>query len=128
MRVFIADDSELFCKLLVADLSEIQGLEVVGQAQRGSEAIKLIQKLNPDVVILDIRMPGGNGIDVLQNIEKHNGTPVIIMLTNYPYPQYRRKCMEAGADFFFDKSSEFEKVIEIFEQLHQNPIEKNKQS
>ena len=117
MRVVIADDSELFCKLLIADLSDIKGIEIVGQAHKGFETIQLIQELDPDVVILDIRMPGGNGIEVLRSIEKHNEVPVIIMLTNYPYPQYRKRCMEAGADYFFDKSSEFEKVFETLQHL-----------
>ncbi|UCE17272.1 MAG: response regulator [Gemmatimonadota bacterium] len=117
MKVVIVDDSELFCKLLSSDLSDMQGIEVVGQAHEGLEALTLIQKLNPDVVILDIRMPGENGIGVLQKIEKQNGVPVVIMLTNYPYPQYRKKCMEAGADFFFDKSGEFEKVFETLQHL-----------
>ena len=42
---------------------------------------------------------------------------VVIIFTNYPYPQYRKKCMEAGADFFFDKSMEFEKIPEVLGQL-----------
>jgi len=77
------------------------------------QAIEHIRQQGPDVVILDIKMPGGNGIDVLNEIEKNDQVPVVIMLTNYPYPQYKKKCMDAGADFFFDKSREFEKVIEV---------------
>jgi len=68
-------------------------------------------------VILDIRMPGGSGIDVLEDIKKINAAPIVIILTNYPYPQYRKKCMAAGADYFFDKSSEFEKVTEVLKKL-----------
>jgi len=45
---------------------------------------------------------------------------VVIVFTNYPYPQYRRKCIDAGADFFFDKSTEFDKVTEVLKQLSQN--------
>ena len=65
-------------------------------------------------------MPGGSGIDVLREIKQNNQTPLVIVLTNYPYPQYRRKCMDAGADFFFDKSTEFDKVTEVLKQLKQN--------
>lgn len=88
-------------------------IEVIGEADNVQQAIEHIRQQGPDVVILDIRMPGGNGIDVLREIEKNDQAPVVIMLTNYPYPQYKRKCMDAGADFFFDKSREFEKVVEV---------------
>ena len=88
---------------------------MVRQAENVPEAVTAIRELKPDVVILDIRMPGGCGIDVLNTIDKSGRTPVVIMLTNYPYPQYRKKCFAAGADYFFDKSSEFEKVIDVLQ-------------
>ncbi len=119
MKVFIADDSAVVRERLVEMLSELPGIEIVGQAQGGLEAINAIMQLKPDAVILDIRMPGGNGIDVLRNIKKRYGSPVVIMLTSYPYPQYRKKCMDAGADYFFEKSSEFDSVTEVLEQLTQ---------
>jgi len=117
MRVLIADDSEVVCQRLIAMLSELPEAEVVGQATNSSEAISSIQELHPDVVILDIRMPGGSGIDVLRTIKKNDSAPRVIVLTNYPYPQYRKACMDAGAEFFLDKSTEFEKVTELIKQL-----------
>jgi DNA-binding NarL/FixJ family response regulator len=120
MKVFIADDSAMFRERLKELLSEVTGIEIIDEAGDGTEAIRGIQELKPDLVILDIRMPGGNGIDTLKNIKKMKQAPVVIMITNYPYPQYRKKCMELGADYFFKKSTEFEKVIEVIEQLAQN--------
>jgi len=120
VKVLIVDDSAIIRERLKAMLSEITELENISQARDSLEAISSFQKLNPEVVILDIRMPGGSGIDVLQEIKKSNQPPVVIVLTNYPYPQYRRKCIDAGADFFFDKSTEFDKVIEVLKQLSQN--------
>jgi len=58
-------------------------------------------------------MPSGSGISVLEEVKRRDDSPTVIMLTNYPYPQYRKKCMDAGADYFFDKSSEFHKVTEV---------------
>jgi DNA-binding NarL/FixJ family response regulator len=121
MKVFIADDSKVVRERLKEMLFEIQGIEIIGQAGDGLQATNLIEKLNPDVAILDIRMPRGNGINVLQNIKKNNPALIVIMLTNYPYPQYRKKCMKAGADYFFDKSTEFEKVTEVLEKLIHPP-------
>jgi len=117
MRVFIADDSAVLRKHLIRVLSACENIEIVGEAKDSLQAVEFIQKLMPDVVILDIRMPGSSGIDVLQTIKKENASPIFIVFTNYPYPQYRRKCLEAGAEYFFDKSTESEKMIEVLEQL-----------
>jgi YesN/AraC family two-component response regulator len=73
--------------------------------------------LRPDVVILDIRMPENNGIQVLEAIKKSAAAPVVIMLTAFPYPQYRKKCLEAGAEYFFDKATEFEQVAEVLKKI-----------
>ena len=113
MKVFIADDSLEIRKRIIAMLSDIERIDLIGQAENVQDAISSIHELSPDVVILDIRMPGGSGIDVLKTIEKKNRIPVVIMLTNYPRSQYGNKCLDAGADFFFEKSIEFEKVMEV---------------
>ncbi len=121
VKVFIADDSSIIRERLNALFSDLPGVEVIGEAGDAEEALEGIQELNPDVVILDIRMPVGNGISVLEKIKRTESPPVIIMLTNDPYPQYRKKCADLGADYFFDKSTEFEKVIEVFNKLTQGP-------
>ncbi len=117
MKVFIADDSKIFRVRLKEMLSELTEIEIIGEAENTLETTKRIRKLNPDVVILDIRMPDGSGIDVLKHIKKNNRAPVVIILTNYPYPQYRKKCVELGASYFFNKSDEIEKVLEALKQL-----------
>jgi len=117
LKVFTADDSALVRERLAALISEIEGLEVVGQAGSAPEALEGIQRLRPDAVILDIRMPGNNGIQVLEAIKKSTAAPVVIMLTAFPYPQYRKKCLEAGAEYFFDKATEFEQVAEVLKKM-----------
>lgn len=117
LKVFIADDSLIVRERLVTMLDELAGIEITGQAENVTEAISAIRRLQPDVVILDIRMPGGSGIDVLQNIKQEEAAPIIIILTNYPYPAYRQKCLQAGADFFLDKSNEFDQIPALFEQF-----------
>jgi DNA-binding NarL/FixJ family response regulator len=119
LRVLIADDSTFIRERLPAMLSDTHGIEVVGIADDGAEALNLARALNPDVVILDIRMPRMTGIEVLQKLKKDEAAPVVIMLTSYPYPQYREKCQEAGADFFFDKSTDFEKLFDLLKELRQ---------
>lgn len=117
MRVYVVDDSPLVRERLVALLSEVPGVDVVGSAENAEEGIAGIVLKRPDVAILDIRMPSGSGISVLEEVKKREDAPTVIMLTNYPYPQYRKKCMDAGADYFFDKSSEFHKVTEVLSRM-----------
>lgn len=115
--IFIADDSDQVRRRLVDLLSEIEGAEVIGQARNHAEAIEGIRSLQPHVVILDIQMPGGSGIDVLKEIKQDDQPPVVMMLTNHASPQYRKKCLEWGADFFLDKSREMERLVAIFRSL-----------
>ena len=117
MKVFIVDDSSVLRERVVEMLSDLPEIEIIGQAQNVPDALRAINELNPDVVILDIRIPGGSGLDILQDIKKEKKAPMVIMLTNYPYPQYRKKCLGLGADYFFDKSTEFGKVTELFKRL-----------
>jgi len=122
MRVFIVDDSAIVRSALLTLLSSLDDVELVGEASSGQAALESIRRLKPDVVILDIHMADGpNGIRILEQIKKDDDPPVIVMLTNYSFEQYRRKCLEAGADFFFDKSTEFEKVPEVLKALGQKP-------
>jgi DNA-binding NarL/FixJ family response regulator len=120
ISVFIADDSLIVREHLVTMLDELAGIEIVGQAGSVAEAIKAIGQLQPEVVILDIRLPDGSGIDVLRNIKQDGAGPVVIILTNYPFPGYRQKCLQAGADFFLDKSTEFDQIPQLFERFKQD--------
>jgi DNA-binding NarL/FixJ family response regulator len=126
LRVFIADDSEVLRIRLFELLSEVEGIEIVGQAKNGVEASNLIWALQPDVVILDIRMNGGSGIDALKTIKKYDSAPLVMIFTNYPSRQYRKRCLEGGADFFFDKSTEFGELIDVFRDLMKNPQYKSR--
>ena len=110
MRVLIADDSALVRKSLAAMVSRIPGIEVCGQAEDGCQALDLVKKFNPEVVILDIRMPLLNGINVLEKIKRERANTCVIMITNFPLPAYNKRCMELGADYFFDKSEDFKKI------------------
>jgi DNA-binding NarL/FixJ family response regulator len=117
MQIFIADDSEILRERLVEVLSEIDSVHIIGQGGEPIEVIQAVERLKPDLVILDIRMPGGNGIHVLETLKKTKNPPIIIMFTNFPYLQYRKRCLDAGADYFFYKGTEFEKLIETVREL-----------
>ena len=120
MRVFIADDSAVIVERLADLLKEIPGVELAGHANDAREAVRCIQQIKPDAVILDFQMPGGSGLDVLRAIRPDHPNLHVLICTNYPYPQYRKECLGAGANFFLDKSSEFEKIPAILSELHGN--------
>ena len=117
IKVFIADDSIVLRERLLEMLREIPGVEILGCAGDGLHAINSIRGLRPDAVVLDIQMPCGNGLDVLKNIKHGGHGPIAIVFTNFPYPQYQKRAFEHGADYFFDKTTEFEKLQELFGQL-----------
>src|SRR5688572_1668214 len=106
MKLLIADDSSLLCKQLADLFHELKGIEIVGQAHSAQEAFDAIEVLGPEVITLDIQMFGSRGIEMLKKIRQANYALVILILTNYSSPPYRKKCMQAGADFFFDKAIE----------------------
>jgi DNA-binding NarL/FixJ family response regulator len=117
MRLLIADDSELIVDRLIASLEAIKGVEVVDRAGTVEEASEAVRTLRPDVVILDMQMPGGTGLDVLATMKRDQVSCVVIVLTNFAYPQYRKKCLASGANFFLDKSTEFDKVGDVLRSM-----------
>ncbi len=119
MNVFLVDDSLVMRQRLKRLLADVPEVYVTGEAGEVQEATDAILKQKPDVVLLDIHLFNGSGIDVLQRLKREKPAPAVIILTNYPYPQYRVKCLEAGADFFFIKSTEFDQVVPALKQLIQ---------
>lgn len=124
MNVFIVDDSPIVRARLITMLDELTNVKVIGQARSGTEGLEGIEQLKPDAAILDIRMPGLSGIELLERIKRSHPSMVVIMMTNFPYQQYRERCLAAGADYFFDKSSEFEKIVKVFTDpsIHRHPV------
>lgn len=117
MKIVIADDSILLRDRIKFLLKSINYNSVVYEARDGLEALHLIEEVKPDLVILDIRMPEMNGIDVLKKIREMKNQVKICILTNYSYPQYKLKCIEAGADFFLSKTEDFEDIRDIMSDI-----------
>ena len=118
MKILIVDDSELIRQRLASMLQEIKEMEIVGMAGNAEETYPYFNGSHLDVIILDIHLPGENGIKILEKVKKKNKMVKVIILTNFPYPQYRRKCIELGADYFVDKSEEFELIEEILKEIN----------
>ena len=117
VRTVVVDDSKVVRVRVAEMLSELPGVEVVGQAADVREGCARIDEMRPDLVIADLRMPGGSGMDVITHAKRHHDSVVVVVLTNFPYKQYRDKCLELGADYFLDKSVEFERLTQRAEDL-----------
>lgn len=121
VTVLVMDDAPVVRSLLVAMLGEIDAIENVLQAEDVSSALNMIEQHQPDVAILDVKVPGQgpirNGIDVLRRVKKTRPDISVIILTNHASPRYRTECERAGADYFFDKSSEFERLLDTVAAL-----------
>ena len=112
LRVAIVEDSLPLQRRLAALIPQDGTAEVTAFASTVFDAIQLVWDRSPDVVVLDFQLPDGTALDVLESIQEKTPRPRVIVLTNYPEPIYRTKCLEAGADWFLDKSTEFDKLTE----------------
>ena len=121
MRVFIADDSLLVVERLADLLNDLPGIELAGNAGEVSVGLQRIRQLRPDALILDLEMPGGSGMDVLRAVRRELPHLLVLVCTNSAYQQYRKECLAAGANYFLDKSMEFDKIPGILCQLLNPP-------
>lgn len=112
LSVAIVDDSLPLQKRLAALIPQDGSAEVIAFASTVFDAIQLVWDRSPDVVVLDFQLQEGTALDVLEGIQDKLPRPLVIVLTNYPEPIYRSKCLEAGAFRFLDKSTEFNQLTE----------------
>jgi DNA-binding NarL/FixJ family response regulator len=117
VQVVLIDDSVSVRRRLADLLDELENVVLVGEARSADEGLELLTSLQPDVVILDVRMPGRSGIGLLEDMLRVDPRPAVIVLTNYPYVAYRRRCMDLGAQYFFDKSSQFNRVSDVLNEI-----------
>jgi DNA-binding NarL/FixJ family response regulator len=113
VKVFIVEDSPAICERLVEMIEAGDGNTVVGQADTYEGAVAGIAESHPDVAIFDIKLASGNGIGALAAAKR--GQPDLhgIVMSNHPTPQHRKASVEAGAEYFLDKSIDFERIPEI---------------
>ena len=115
--VLMVDDNMLFIERMVTMLDEITRPNDITIASDYNEAVRFIKEEIPDVVLLDINLPGKSGIEILKLIRSTGNKCKVIMLTNHADDYYREQCREYGADFFLDKSNDFAKVPDIIIKL-----------
>ena len=119
MKVFVVEDSPAVLERLLELVREVEGAEVVGDAASFDAAVAGIARTRPDVAILDIKLAGdhGTGIDVLNRMRPELPEMKAIVLSNYATPQHMKASADAGAEYFLDKSVDFERLPGILGQL-----------
>jgi DNA-binding NarL/FixJ family response regulator len=117
MRVFIVEDSAVIRERLSDMLMHLSNVELAGEADNEVDAVRCIRNMQLDVVILDFSLAMGNSQHVLRQIKLQPLATRVIVLTNNVYPQYRKKCMELGADYFMDKSRDIDALGSLLTKL-----------
>lgn len=117
LRVVLLEDSAPIRRRLKELLTECACARVVAEAPSVQEALRAMAEVSPDVVIVDIDLPDGTGMDVLRHVHHHRLRTAVIVLTNYDTPEFRLCCQALGARHFLVKSTEFDRVPAVLEQL-----------
>ena len=119
VRVFLVEDSPLIRRRIIDNLLSIGGFVVVGFAESEDDAVAAIAETKPDVIVTDIRLREGNGIEVVRQVRQTpaDSRPKIYVLSNYASAEYRRECELVGADAFFDKSGEYDRFLDTLQHV-----------
>ena len=116
-QVYIVDDSPDIRARLAEMLRRMPDVRLVGEAEGAAQAAVDILALRPDSVLLDLNLGGSSGIQLLNAIRPQAPEVVFVVLTNHSEPQYRRACQRAGASYFLDKSTEFDRVPGVIAEI-----------
>jgi DNA-binding response OmpR family regulator len=111
--VLVVDDSRLVRRRLVMLLRDLEGEVVIAEAGDSREALDALHRTRPDVVILDLNLPGKSGFDVLRDIRQQPDPPLVMIFTSHGEEPYRRRSLEGGADFFFDKNKDLARLLAV---------------
>jgi len=113
IKVLVVDDSPFMRKIITETITSIDGLEVIGTARNGRDALKAIPQLQPDVITLDIEMPGLNGLETLEIIKKEHNVPVI-MMSSFSGEDNTIAALDLGAMDFIEKPHDIRNQSEVF--------------
>lgn len=117
IRILLCDDHELVRAGLAKVLATQAGLEVVGEAGDGPALLRLLRTQAADVVLLDIALPGRDGLDVLQQIRHEWPSLPVLMLSTYPEKQHAVRCLRLGASGYLNKTASPDTLAEAVRHL-----------
>ena len=117
IKVLIADDHALFRDGLKRIFSEIEDIDVVGEAVDGKDILKKVRECDWDIALLDINLPDINGLDILKRILSVNSASRILVLSMYPEEEYAIRAIRSGASGYLTKDSPTDQLINVIRRL-----------
>jgi DNA-binding NarL/FixJ family response regulator len=123
LRVYLVEDSPILRERVIEQIADNTGSEIIGCAETEDDALSGIRELQPDAIVLDIRLRQGNGFNILRRLRQmpFDRRPVVIVFSNHAESDFRRRAIADGACYFLDKASEFDHLAEVLESLGQQP-------
>lgn len=118
IKILIADDHTVVRAGLKQIVEDIDDMTVTGEASDGHEVLAKIAKDNYDVVVLDISMPGPNGLDILKQIKRENPKLPVLILSMHPEEQYAVRALKAGANGYLTKESASQEMIAAIQKVY----------
>ncbi len=109
-RIVVVDDHKLFREGLISLIKQQKGMNVVGEAENGRQALKVVKQTGPDIVIIDVAMPDMNGIEATKKIKKGNEKVQVLALSMHGDGKYVIEILKAGASGYILKDSAFEEI------------------
>lgn len=119
LKVVLIEDSLLLCQALGAELGELSGVQVVGQAEDERSAIRLLQRQQPHLAIVDLQLRAGSGLGVLRALRRDPeqfGSPRAVVFSSHGEPSIRERCFALGVDRFFDKATQVGELLAYVRQ------------
>ena len=105
VRVLIVDDQEPFRLAARMVVEATEGFEVIGEAETGERSVEMARELDPDLVLMDVNLPGINGLDATRKILESSNRVVILLLSTYEEEEYAPRAAECGASAYIPKSA-----------------------
>ncbi len=112
-KIILADDHQFLMDGITAVLKDMQDVEIIAKATDGAEAVSLVQKYAPDLLIMDLNMPVLDGIEALKTLKQTHAAVKVIILTNYSHQELVEEVKQLGADGFLVKNSTSEELKKL---------------
>lgn len=116
-KILVADDHDLVRMGIVRMLADVPGFTVVGEAKTGEEAVRLAREQKPDVILMDVKMPGIGGLEATKKVLAHNPNIKIIAVTSLADDMYPERLMKAGACGYVTKGANFDEMIDAIKTV-----------